>query len=175
MPDGTPCGDADLCNGEESCRGGACLPPSTEEALACRNASLEAYVTDFQGNALSIIDLGPWWLTERVGRRRAVGVAADTVRGEVWVSERKPARCRVDAPVGGARYGAGRRVPLGIALDPSGERLYVATTNAIGWSSSTRARAVIGSIAVGSGPSGLALDATRGFCTCPPTPPTTST
>jgi YVTN family beta-propeller protein len=162
-PDGTPCGDGNVCNGEEICLDAACTTPSAEAALACNNAALVAFVSTFDDDALALLATagntlagnapagnGPW------------GVAVRPDGLAVYVTNREGGALSVIDPFTRAVTGTLDMgpLPLGVAVHPTGTRLYVASY------ASDRVLVVdvatltiVKEIAVGTGPTGLALNA----------------
>jgi YVTN family beta-propeller protein/cysteine-rich repeat protein len=159
--DGSACGDADPCNGDERCRAGRC-----ETTPACRSAVVLAAITNFRGDTVSLVDPvaaqvqavvagggGPW------------GVAFHPKGNEVWITNRKGSTVSViDVATRGlaATIPVGR-VPLGVALDPTGARAYVASyggnrVDVI----DTASRTQIARFAVDRGPSAVAFDPSGG-------------
>jgi YVTN family beta-propeller protein/cysteine-rich repeat protein len=155
--DGSSCGDADPCNGDERCRAGRC-----ETTPACRSSVVLAAITNFRDDSVSLVDPvsaqvqaviagggGPW------------GVAIHPQGTEVWITNRKGGTVSViDVATRrvAARIPVGR-VPLGIAFDPTGARAYVTSyggnrVDVI----DTASRKQIARFAVDRGPSAVAFD-----------------
>jgi YVTN family beta-propeller protein len=160
-PDGSSCGAADACHGDEICLAGRCGPPSADAAAACVSGSVVAFVTNFDDDTVAFVDT----VSGTVGQTAATGdgpwgVAIHPRGTEVWITDRLANAVSVlDARTGTAlaTIPVGR-LPLGVVLDPTATRAYVATfdDNAVAVIDVT-SRAVLGTIGVGHGPSGLAF------------------
>ena len=90
LPDGTPCGDGNACNGDEVCAGGMCAAPLVGAARACRDGRLLAFIANYADDTVSVLETATGRITStiRVGAG-PWGVAVDPHRAEIWVTERK--------------------------------------------------------------------------------------
>jgi YVTN family beta-propeller protein/cysteine-rich repeat protein len=160
-PEGTPCADGDVCSGDEVCRAGACLAPTPEETRACLSGHVAAFITNFDDNSVSRVDIATGTVADPVTAGTGPWAAAvDPRGGEVWVTNRESD----DVTILDARTGENRghiavpSRPLGVVFDLHGARAYVASYDADALAViDTASRAVVRTIPVGRGASGLAL------------------
>jgi YVTN family beta-propeller protein len=158
-PDGTRCGDTDVCNGEEVCRAGTCVVPTASEAVACAVAGEIAVVPNFGVNTVDVLVRGTRTTVAVAGG--PWGVALDPRGTRAYVSCREAKALAVldlatativtTVPVGGT--------PLGVAVDPAGSRAYVASyddnvVHVVDLATNT----VVGTLATPQGPAGVAFD-----------------
>ena len=160
------CSDGNACNGEEVCEAGACVPaaPRIVAQVAgspCAETKTFAAISDFDDDAVSLVDLATNQVTARVPvGDRPWGVAVDPRGARVYVTNEAANSLTVLDPLAGVAITTVPvgTFPLGVAVDPLGTRVYVANFNDGTVSIlDTASDTVSGTIPVGAGPSGVAV------------------
>lgn len=156
VPDGTGCGDGDVCNGEERCQTGACLPAAT---FACGPAASVAWLAAFADGRLAAKPLAPGGPTVSLALDHPWGVAVNPRRHEVYVTGRTGDRLSVVDADGGGLLGAIAVAgePLGVAVSPQGDRVWVASYRGGLTVVDPATRAVVATVRLAAGPTGVAV------------------
>jgi YVTN family beta-propeller protein len=155
-PDGTSCADQDVCNGEEICQKGACVPPAS---APCSAGPSIAYLAAFAAGQLVMQPLAAGVPTRTLALDHPWGVAVNPRRPEVYVTERNGSSLAI---VDGASGRLTARVaipgePLGVAASPDGSRAYVASYKGGLTIVDPVAQAVVTTVGLDGGPTGVAV------------------